>query len=59
MINGIIIFEIYLKVWNWNESVSYNIWYFDFFFYFYLGIFIGSIYNDKVLKIMGFLGENI
>lgn len=29
------------------------------FFSFYPGILTGSIYNDKVLKIMGFPGENI
>lgn len=35
-------------------------WYFEFFFFhFYPGILTGSIYNDKVLKIMGFPGENI
>lgn len=28
-------------------------------FYSYTGILTGSIYNDKVLKIMGFPGENI
>lgn len=53
MVNGIIKFEIEMKLY---VTIADTL---NFFFHFYPGILTGSIYNDKVLKIMGFPGENI